>query len=79
MLTIYGSYIRFQFSLVSALTYFHEIDLKWPPGNIPLSENPSPPHTHTQNPSRFWKWPPSKMVGLSSELINDQPLSCLGN
>ena len=50
MLTIYGSYIRFQFSLVSALTYFHEIDLKWPPGNIPLSENPSPPpHTHAKS------------------------------
>ena len=37
--TIYGCYIQFHIMLVSALSYFHDIYQKDPPGNAPLSEN----------------------------------------
>jgi len=57
MLTIYSCYIQFQFLLITALTYFHEIYQNDPPGNDLLSENDPPKPI-----SKFWKWLPSKMA-----------------
>ena len=57
MLTIYSCYIQFQFLLITALTYFHEIYQNDPPGNDLLSENDLPKPI-----SNFWKWLPSKMA-----------------
>ena len=40
---IHGCYIPFQFTLVTALYYFHRIYENDPLGNTPLSENDPPP------------------------------------
>ena len=40
--TIYSCYIQFQFTLVTALCYFHKIYHNDPPNNGPLSENELP-------------------------------------
>ena len=43
--TIYGCYIQFQFSLFTALYYFHDSKLKWPPRWRFLIWKCSPPAT----------------------------------
>ena len=40
--TIYSCYIQFQFTLITALYYFHKIYHNDPPNNGPLSENELP-------------------------------------
>ena len=44
MFTIYGCYIRFQFTLFTVLYYFHD-----PPGNASLYENASPAKKSNQD------------------------------
>ena len=58
---IHGCYIPFQFTLVTALYYFHRIYENDPLGNTPLSENDPPPkkkiRVFENDPSA--KFPPS--------------------
>ena len=60
MFTIYGCYIQFQFTLITAMYYFHEND---PPCKY------DPP-----KPIKMLKMTPSKMAGAPSQVINCQPL-----
>ena len=49
MFIIHGCYIPFQFTLVTALYYFHRIYENDPLGNTPLSENDPPPPSHIKD------------------------------
>ena len=63
MFIIRGCYIPFQFTLVTALYYFHRIYENDPLGNTPLSENAPPPKKKNQDfendPAA--KFPPSPL------------------
>ena len=77
---IQGCYIPFQFALVTALYYFHEIYENDPLGNTPLSENDPPPQKKKNqdfenDPSA--KFPPSPLPPPPPSHIKDQPRTVL--
>ena len=77
MFIIHGCYIPFQFTLVTALYYFHRIYENDPLGNTPLSENDPPPKKNQDfenDPSA--KFPPSPSPPPPSH-IKDQPPTVL--
>ena len=68
---IHGCYIQFQFTLVTALYYFHEIHENDPLGNTPLSEN------DPSKPIKILKMPPQQKPPPPHSLIKDQPPTVL--
>ena len=61
--------LQFQFTLISALYYFHEIYQNDPPGIAPLLENDPPPKKKNQD---FENDPPSTMAASCRD-INPHP------
>ena len=77
---IHGCYIPFQFTLVTALYYFHRIYENDPLGNTPLSENAPPPpkkkiRVFENDPSA--KFPPSPIPPPPHSHVKDQPPTVL--
>ena len=76
MFIIHGCYIPFQFTLVTALYYFHRIYENDPLGNTPLSENDPPPKNQDFENDPSAKFPPSPSPPPPSH-IKDQPPTVL--
>ena len=78
MFIIHGCYIPFQFTLVTALYYFHRIYENDPLGNTPLSENDPPPKKKIKilkmTPQQNFPLPPSPPPPSH---IKDQPPTVL--